>query len=54
MALIQCPKCGKTISDKAEKCIGCGYILNPDVSGQVIDQEVVGWTANYTRGRTGI
>lgn len=25
MALINCPKCGKQISDKAEKCIHCGY-----------------------------
>ncbi len=27
MALINCPKCGKTISDKAIKCPGCGYSL---------------------------
>lgn len=25
MALIQCPECGKMISDKAEFCVGCGY-----------------------------
>lgn len=25
MALIQCPECGKKISDKAEFCVGCGY-----------------------------
>lgn len=25
MALINCPECGKQISDKAEKCIHCGY-----------------------------
>lgn len=25
MALIKCPKCGKEISDKAEKCPHCGY-----------------------------
>ena len=24
MALIICPECGKEISDKAEKCSGCG------------------------------
>ena len=26
MALINCPECGTEISDKAEKCIHCGYI----------------------------
>lgn len=25
MALIKCPECGREISDKAEKCIHCGY-----------------------------
>lgn len=25
MALINCPECGKQISDKAERCIGCGF-----------------------------
>lgn len=28
MALIQCPECGKDISDKATQCIHCGYPLN--------------------------
>ena len=28
MALIKCPECGKDISDKAEICIGCGYVMN--------------------------
>lgn len=27
MALINCPHCGKPISDKAEKCIHCGIVL---------------------------
>ncbi len=25
MALINCPECGKEISDKSEKCIHCGF-----------------------------
>lgn len=25
MALINCPECGKEISDKSEKCVHCGY-----------------------------
>ena len=28
MALIQCPECGKMISDKAEFCLGCGYPIS--------------------------
>lgn len=28
MALIKCPECGKEISDKAEKCIHCGFPIN--------------------------
>lgn len=27
MALIQCPDCGKEISDLAEVCIGCGRLM---------------------------
>ncbi len=27
MALIKCPECGKTVSDKATACIHCGYPL---------------------------
>mgnify|MGYP002678385284 CR=1 FL=1 len=31
MALIKCPECGKEVSDKAEKCLNCGYpIKNRD------------------------
>ncbi len=28
MGLIQCPECGKEVSDKAEKCIHCGAPLH--------------------------
>lgn len=28
MALINCPECGKEVSDKSEKCIHCGYPIN--------------------------
>ena len=27
MAMIKCPECGRDVSDKAEKCIHCGYPL---------------------------
>lgn len=28
MALIKCPECGREISDQAESCPGCGYVIN--------------------------
>ncbi len=31
MALINCPECGKEISDQAEVCINCGFQLRPSV-----------------------
>jgi len=34
MALIKCPECGKSISDKAESCPGCGYTLAPYAFGR--------------------
>lgn len=27
MAMIQCPNCGKDVSDQAQKCVHCGYTL---------------------------
>ena len=30
MALINCPECGKEISDSSEKCIYCGFPLKPN------------------------
>lgn len=36
MALIQCPECGKDVSDKAQSCINCGCPLeNLSSSGTV-------------------
>lgn len=31
MAIIKCPECGRDVSNKAEKCIHCGYPLNGPV-----------------------
>lgn len=31
MALINCPKCGKEISDKAKQCVGCGWKVDLDI-----------------------
>mgnify|MGYP005846611127 FL=1 len=30
MALIHCPECSREISDKAESCPGCGFVLTKD------------------------
>lgn len=30
MALINCPECGKEISDTAKNCIHCGYVLKEE------------------------
>lgn len=52
VALIECPECGKNVSDKAQKCIHCGHELNaptveeetpegktcPECGGQLFDQ----------------
>ena len=29
MALIKCPECSGTVSDKAQSCPHCGYMVNP-------------------------
>lgn len=34
MALIKCPECGKEISDKAKKCIYCGFVLKKGTLGK--------------------
>lgn len=34
MALIKCPKCERSISDKASKCPKCGYPIQEYMSGK--------------------
>lgn len=41
MALIQCPECGQTISDKAEKCPKCGYPIASNESETAKEPEAV-------------
>ena len=38
MALIECPECGKQISDKAEVCIGCGFPISKHIEEQKTKQ----------------
>lgn len=35
MALIKCPECGHEVSDKAEKCIHCGYPLQENIESKI-------------------
>ena len=40
MALINCPECGKEISDKAPACIHCGYPMDAkDVDKSVMSEK---------------
>lgn len=32
--LINCPKCGKEISDKAKKCVGCGWMPEEELENE--------------------
>jgi len=41
MALINCPECGRQISDKAEKCVQCGYMLTKSLKSTPIKQNIV-------------
>lgn len=40
MALIQCPKCGKQISDKAYECVHCGYNAKKEEEKKMREQQV--------------
>lgn len=39
MALIECPECGKKISDKADICIGCGFPIKKYLEEEKMKQE---------------
>ena len=55
MALINCPECGKEISDKAEKCIHCGYPIKNEsiVKKKAVQGKVVFQTSNDFIGLLG-
>ena len=38
MALIECPECGKMISDKAKSCPNCGYPIYFPVGGEIEEE----------------
>ena len=39
MALISCPECGRTISDLAQHCPGCGYPIGVYIQRRVDEQK---------------
>jgi len=64
MALINCPECGKEVSDKSSACIHCGYPLNnventvtligkPSINYEINDKtcDISGVIAFYSNGR---
>lgn len=46
MALIQCPECGKEVSENAENCIHCGYPLSKLYTNQINVSETQNTYAN--------
>lgn len=34
MALIDCPECGKRISEKAAFCVGCGFVFEANTKNE--------------------
>ena len=40
MALIKCPECKREISDKADKCIQCGYPLKLKPYHEIVNGEI--------------
>ncbi len=43
MALINCPECGKEISDKSFNCINCGFPLSEIVNAEVKKESTYKW-----------
>ena len=46
MAIVSCPECGQNVSEKAEKCIHCGYPLDSVVQkskGTLVVYGYTGW-----------
>ena len=41
MALINCPECGKEVSDKAEVCMNCGYAIKQYVEKKNIMRNII-------------
>lgn len=52
MAIINCPECGKEISDKAEKCVHCGYPLNLQSKEKIHTKELLERYYNSVAGNS--
>lgn len=53
MALIECPDCGRQVSDSAATCIGCGRPLHADHDDDhtvLIEQSSKGWKSLILTG----
>ena len=40
MALINCPECGRQVSDSAPQCPGCGYVFSQQNNRQLFKRVV--------------
>lgn len=40
MALINCPECGRQVSDSAPQCPGCGYIISKQNNNQLFNKAI--------------
>ena len=45
--LISCPKCGKTVSDKAQKCLHCGFSFNKKFEIEEPKKDIVKKSMQY-------
>lgn len=39
MSLIKCPECGREISDKSDKCIGCGFPIKEHLENKTANEQ---------------
>ncbi|MGA7437651.1 MAG: hypothetical protein WBW32_05930, partial [Luteibacter sp.] len=57
MALVECPDCGREISDSAASCIGCGRPMHSMADGAVVVEQTAkkykGWMAASFLGAIG-
>lgn len=40
MALINCPECGRQVSDSAPQCPGCGYVISKQNNNQFVNKAI--------------
>lgn len=36
---IECPTCSKTLADNAKTCPGCGHVIQPTLTDEILDRD---------------